>query len=152
MDETQAIDKAFKFSHFAQRVARRDANLVATVRATALHRPPLASWVEELKTPTAASIDAVLRRMRRELMLRTVVRDLALDAPFEELVADLSDFADLAIGAATAAHSVDIFGSAEPPYGFSTVAMGKLGAQELNASSDIDVVFVCDEPSVDAMD
>lgn len=152
MDETQAIDKAFKFSHFAQRVARRDANLVATVRATALHRPPLASWVEELKTPTAASIDTVLRRMRRELMLRTVVRDLALDAPFEELVADLSDFADLAIAAATAAHSVDIFGSAEPPYGFSTVAMGKLGAQELNASSDIDVVFVCDEPSVHAMD
>ena len=30
--------------------------------------------------------------------------------------------------------------------------MGKLGARELNASSDIDIVYICDEPDADVMD
>ncbi len=152
MDETLAIGKAFNYSRFAQRAARNDPALADSVRATVFQRPPLAAWRDELKAPSSSTIDATLRRMRRELMLRTVVRDLALDAPFEELVADLSDFADLCLAAATSAHSQDIFSCAEPPCGFSTVAMGKLGAQELNASSDIDIVFICDEPSVESMD
>lgn len=152
MDETQAIDKAFNYSRYAQRAQRVDAPLVEAVRGSPGQRPAVAAWREALKTPSSADVDCVLRQMRRELMLRTLVRDLALNARFEELVADLSDFADLAITAATAAHSLDIFGVALPPYGFSTVAMGKLGAQELNASSDIDIVFVCDEAAVDTMD
>ncbi len=152
MDETLALDKAFNYSRFAQRVARRDVALVDRVRATAAERPAVAAWRQELAVVTSEHVDGILRRMRRELMLRTVVRDLALSAPFESLVEDLSNFADLAVAAAAAAHSQDIFGTREPPFGFSTVAMGKLGAQELNASSDIDVVFICDEPDTDAMD
>ena len=152
MDETPTLDKAFHYSRFAQRVARRDAPLVARVRESPNQRPPLPAWTAALANVSSAEIDSTLRTMRRELMLRTLVSDLALDAPFEPLVEDLSNFADLTINAATAAHSQDIFGTREPPFGFSTVAMGKLGAQELNASSDIDVVFTCDEPDVDAMD
>ena len=152
MDETRTIDKAFNYSRFAQRVARRDAALVDTVRASAHERPALFEWAALLARVTSAEVDGTLRTLRRELMLRTLLSDLALDAPFEPLVEDLSNFADLAIGAATAAHSSDIFGTREPPFGFSTVAMGKLGAQELNASSDIDVIYICDEPHVDAMD
>ena len=152
MDETLALDKAFNYSRFAQRVARRDAALVDRMRSNAAERPAVATWRQELSAVASEHVDGVLRRMRRELMLRTVVRDLALSAPFELLVADLSDFADVAVAAATQAHSQDIFGTREPPFGFSTVAMGKLGAQELNASSDIDVVFICDEPDNDAMD
>jgi [glutamine synthetase] adenylyltransferase / [glutamine synthetase]-adenylyl-L-tyrosine phosphorylase len=152
MDQTSAIDKAFNYSRFAQRVARRDAGLVERVRATATQRPDLAAWRAELAGATSQDVDATLRRMRRELMLRSVIRDVALEAPFESLVADLSTFADMSVVAATAAHSEDIFGSREPPFGFSTVAMGKLGALELNVSSDIDVVFICDEPNADAMD
>ena len=143
---------AFNYSRFAQRVARRDASLHARVVATVDARPPLAQWRAELDHADATTIDDMLRRMRRELMLRTVLRDLVLMAPLDELVLDLSDFADLALGAATAAHSRTIFGSAQPPCGFSTVAMGKLGARELNASSDIDIVYICDEPDADVMD
>lgn len=152
MDETLALDKAFNHSRFAQRVARRDAALVERVRATSAERPAVGAWRHELAGVESVDVDATLRRMRRELMLRTVVRDLALNAPFEQLVDDLSNFADVAVAAASAAHSQDIFGMRAPPFGFSTVAMGKLGAQELNASSDIDVVFICDEPSADSMD
>ena len=152
MDETRTLDKAFNYSRFAQRVARRDAALVARTRASPNQRPAVLAWAAALANISSAEIDGTLRTMRRELMLRTLVRDLATQAPFEPLVEDLSNFADLAIGAATAAHSADIYGSREPPFGFSTVAMGKLGAQELNASSDIDIVFICDDPDVDAMD
>ncbi len=152
MDETQGRAIAFNYSRFVQRVARRDAPLYERVIASIGERPALTDWRHELATVDATTVDDVLRRMRRELMLRTVLRDLAMTAPLDELVTDLSDFADLALTAATAAHSQAIFGSTRPPCGFSTVAMGKLGAQELNASSDIDVVYICDEPDADAMD
>lgn len=152
MDQTQPSAIAFNYSRYAQRVARRDASLYERVVASIDERPPLPAWRRELATTDASTIDDILRRMRRELMLRTVLRDLVKAAPLDELVTDLSDFADLALTSATAAHSQTIFGSVQPPCGFSTVAMGKLGAQELNASSDIDIVFICDEPDADAMD
>ena len=152
MVQTPSIDKAFSYSRFAQGVARRDPGLVARVYASPNTRFALEHWRAVLAACTSDTIDSELRKARRELMLRTVVRDLGLNAPFEEIVADLSSFADIALEAATAAQSKKVFGSAEPPYGFSTVAMGKLGACELNVSSDIDLVFVCDEPSSDAMD
>ena len=152
MDETRTLDEAFNYSRFAQRVARRDAALVDRTRASPSQRPAILAWAAALANVSSAEIDGTLRTMRRELMLRTLLRDLAMHAPFEPLVEDLSNFADVAIGAATAAHSADIYGIREPPFGFSTVAMGKLGAQELNASSDIDIVFICDDPDVDAMD
>ena len=152
MDQTPATALAFNYSRFAQRVARRDPALVARVIASAAERPDVNLWRQQLSAVDSGQIDATLRRMRRELMLRTVVRDLDLGAAFEPLTQDLSAFADDAIRAATRAHSADIFGQPEPPFGFSTVAMGKLGAQELNASSDIDIVFICDDPEASAMD
>ena len=152
MDQTRAIVDAFTYSRFAQAVVRRNPALVASVRASPDERFDLKHWRAALSACSVDTIDGELRRARRELMLRTVVRDVGLNAPFEEIVADLSCFADIALEAATAAHSQKLFGSAEPPFGFSTVAMGKLGAGELNASSDIDIVFICDEPTRDAMD
>ena len=95
-------------------------------------RPPLPAWRRELATTDAATIDDILRRMRRELMLRTVLRDLVKAAPLDELVTDLSDFADLALTSATAAHSQTIFGSVQPPCGFSPLrweSSGSTGAE-----------------------
>ena len=152
MDQTHPIDSAFTYSRFAQRVARRDPELAARVRQSPDARFDLEHCREVLSACSVDTIDGELRRARRELMLRTAVRDLGLNAPFEELVSDLSCFADIALEAATGAHSKKIFGSPAPPFGFSTAAMGKLGASELNASSDIDIVFFCDEPTPDAMD
>ena len=152
MAQTPAIDKAFNYSRFAQGVARRDLELVTRVRAAPDARFDLEHWRAVLEACSAETIDSELRRARCELMLRTVVRDVGMNAPFEEIVADLSCFADIALATATTAHCKKLFGVEEPPYGFSTVAMGKLGACELNASSDIDIVFVCDEPDSDTMD
>jgi [glutamine synthetase] adenylyltransferase / [glutamine synthetase]-adenylyl-L-tyrosine phosphorylase len=133
-------------------MSRSDPALCARVLASAGARPPIALWATALADVSADQVDSVLRAMRRELMLRTLIRDIAFAADFSELVTDLTRFADIAISAATRAHSVALFGSATPPFAFSTVAMGKMGGGELNVSSDIDVVFLCDEPDDGAME
>ncbi|MGL5003361.1 MAG: bifunctional [glutamate--ammonia ligase]-adenylyl-L-tyrosine phosphorylase/[glutamate--ammonia-ligase] adenylyltransferase, partial [Casimicrobium sp.] len=87
-------------------------------------------------------------------MLRTLVRDIAFNADFRELVDDLTEFADLCVASSLRVHSRALFGSdcEHAPHAFSVVAMGKMGGHELNVSSDIDIVFICDEPGADAMD
>ena len=99
MDQTYAIDNAFTYSRFAQGVARRDPELVARIRAAPDERFDLKHWRAALSDCSVDTIDSELRRARRELMLRTVVRDLGLNAPFEEIVSDLSCFADIALEA-----------------------------------------------------
>ncbi len=149
---TAPTDKAFHYSRYAARIARLDPDLCERVVASANDRPPLAMWQEALAHVTADQIDRRLRTMRRELMLRTLIRDIVFAADFSELVFDLSHFADIAVAAATRAHSLALFGTTTSPFSFSTVAMGKMGGGELNVSSDIDVVFLCDEPDDDAME
>ena len=75
MDQTANIDKAFTYSRFAQGVTRRDPELVARVRASPDARFDLKHWRAVLSACSVDTIDGELRRARRELMLRTVVRD-----------------------------------------------------------------------------
>ncbi|HNY47292.1 MAG TPA: hypothetical protein PKN64_10070, partial [Casimicrobium sp.] len=77
MNQTALVDKAFTYSHYAQRVARQFPTLADQVRGTPSARVPLAQWRAALSTATSQTIDAELRSMRRELMLRTLVLDLA---------------------------------------------------------------------------
>jgi [glutamine synthetase] adenylyltransferase / [glutamine synthetase]-adenylyl-L-tyrosine phosphorylase len=149
---TSNTDLAFRYSRFASRVERRDPTLFERVAANPESRPSLAAWRDALETATSDDIDARLRTLRRELMLRTIYRDIAFNADFRTLVDDLSVFSDLCVQSALRAHSKALFDDPSPPFGFSVVAMGKMGGNELNVSSDIDIVYVCDEPDADAMD
>lgn len=146
---TAELDLAFRYSRFASRAARHDPDLLARVSESSLQRPAINDWRRALADATVNDIDERLRAMRRELMLRTVVRDLAHRADFEELVADLSAFADLSVNAALRVHATRY---APSLHGFSVVAMGKMGGGELNASSDIDIVYTCIDPPSAAMD
>ncbi len=91
-----------------------------------------------------------LRGHRQRALLRIAWRDLAGWASLEETLRDLSALADACIEAALAysAHQLaqrhgwpgpDEQGS---PCELIVVAMGKLGASELNFSSDIDLIFL----------
>jgi glutamate-ammonia-ligase adenylyltransferase len=71
-----------------------------------------------------------LRRLRQRVILRVMARDLAGLADLDEVCGTLSDLAEVAIEAALEEKSLIV------------VAMGKLGGRELNASSDIDLIFV----------
>ncbi len=81
-------------------------------------------------------------------MLRTIVRDVAFRADFRELVTDLTTFAELSVETAirVCRESPDSDEMQRATQSLSVVAMGKMGGNELNVSSDIDIVFVCDAP------
>jgi [glutamine synthetase] adenylyltransferase / [glutamine synthetase]-adenylyl-L-tyrosine phosphorylase len=149
---TSQLDLAFRFSRYAARVARRDPALVARVAATPQQRVDLAAWRRALNDATPDDIDHRLRTLRREMMLRTLVCDISFNADFRTLVDDLTEFADLSVVTALRVHALALTGEGQSNHGFSVVAMGKMGGGELNVSSDIDIVYLCDEPDGDAMD
>ncbi len=91
----------------------------------------------------------VLRQVRRREMVRIAWRDLAGWADLAETLADLSRFATACVDAALT--RLDAWQAAElgEPHGADSgarqhlvvIGMGKLGAGELNYSSDIDLIF-----------
>ena len=103
----------------------------------------------------AGSIDALmpdLRRLRRREMVRIAWRDIGGLADFDETVRDTSDLADAFIDASlTRLHEwqcADLgtpIGHSGEPQQLVVLALGKLGASELNFSSDIDLIFTYPE-------
>ncbi|MGH7218780.1 MAG: hypothetical protein ACREI1_00430 [Nitrospiraceae bacterium] len=105
-------------------------------------------------TATEPMLD-VLRRFRRREMLRIGVRDLVRLADVVETTASLSDLASVVIDAAyrivdsdlRARHGIPMHQNRQGRWvktGFTVIAMGKLGGHELNYSSDVDVLYVCE--------
>ncbi len=103
---------------------------------------------------TELRLDA-LRRFRRREMLRIGVRDLVRLADVVETTASLSDLASVLIDAAyrivdtdlRARHGIPMHQNRQGRWvetGFTVIAMGKLGGHELNYSSDVDVLYVCE--------
>ena len=94
-------------------------------------------------------VQVALRIFRQREMVRIAWRDLAGRAGLEETMADLSDLADACIEAALQRlHSwqAETLGRPQARKGrgdprLVVVAMGKLGARELNFSSDVDLIF-----------
>ena len=103
----------------------------------------------------AAAIDGLmadLRRLRRREMVRIAWRDIGGLADFDETVRDTSDLADAIIDASLdrlhewqCADLGTPIGDAGEPQQLVVLALGKLGASELNFSSDIDLIFTFPE-------
>ena len=98
-----------------------------------------------------ASLGRVLREYRLREMLRIAWRDLAGWAPLGEVLGDLSSLADASINGALGL--LGKWASTQPgvPKKISpalvVLGMGKLGAHELNFSSDIDLIFAYPDDS-----
>ncbi len=95
-----------------------------------------------------AGLQHLLRHLRRREMVRIAWRDLAGSAGLEETLHDLSDLAEACIdGALATLHAWQVAQWGETrtadgtPQGLVVLGMGKLGARELNFSSDIDLIF-----------
>jgi [glutamine synthetase] adenylyltransferase / [glutamine synthetase]-adenylyl-L-tyrosine phosphorylase len=95
--------------------------------------------------PTAVD----LARFRRRQMLRIVLRDILDAATLSDITEELSNLADAILDVAYRRIRADYVARyGEPrlpdgsPCGFSVISLGKLGGQELNYSSDIDLMFV----------
>ena len=93
-----------------------------------------------------------MRILRSRLMFRWIWQDANQLTDVVTLTRELSDFADVSICAAKDFARVALVAKHGEPVSYSgkvqdliVVAMGKLGAQELNLSSDIDLIFAFDE-------
>ncbi len=91
-----------------------------------------------------------LRIVRRRVALLLALADVARFWPLTEITRRLTDFADAAVQATLAfllrqAHARGQLSHADPARGgLAVFAMGKMGAGELNYSSDIDLIFFFD--------
>ena len=140
---------------FADLVSSGDlgASYPAPLTATA-DRPSLQERAEAA-AGAAETIEALmvnLRRLRRREMVRIAWRDIGGLADFEETVGDTSDLADAIIGASVGRlhewQCADLgtpMGQSGEPQELVVLALGKLGASELNFSSDIDLIFTFPE-------
>ena len=95
---------------------------------------------------------STLRILRARLMFRWIWQDANQLTDVVTLTRELSDFADASINAAKDFARIPLLVKHGEPVGYGgkvqdliVVAMGKLGAQELNLSSDIDLIFAFDE-------
>ncbi|WP_051482924.1 bifunctional [glutamate--ammonia ligase]-adenylyl-L-tyrosine phosphorylase/[glutamate--ammonia-ligase] adenylyltransferase [Thioalkalivibrio sp. HK1] len=94
-----------------------------------------------------------LRRFRRREMVRIAWRDIGGLAPLDETLRDTSELADAMIDSATRRlHEMQRVRLGTPigetsgkPQQMVVLALGKLGASELNFSSDIDLIFTWPE-------
>jgi glutamate-ammonia-ligase adenylyltransferase len=107
----------------------------------------LAALLERVSNET--DLAAALRRFRNREMVRIAWRDLEGLAPLNETLEDLSSLADSLIVASLAKITPWIEAKYGTPIGeisgqkqaLIVIGMGKLGARELNFSSDIDLIF-----------
>src|SRR5512144_1714525 len=99
-----------------------------------------------------AGFNRLLRRVRAREIVRIALRDLRR-ARVKEVTDELSSLATACLDAAIRFHDRRFRKKHGPPAGlasreagagFCALAMGKLGARELNFSSDIDLVYVYD--------
>ncbi|SAL64546.1 bifunctional glutamine-synthetase adenylyltransferase/deadenyltransferase [Caballeronia arvi] len=99
-----------------------------------------------------AALKTALRRLRTDVFCTVMERDLAGAADVAEVTGAMTDLAEVTVQRALAVLSADLetlFGEPRGPDGerltLGVVGMGKLGGRELNASSDIDLIFVYEE-------
>ena len=89
-----------------------------------------------------AARDAAIRRFKRRELLRIACRDLAGGAAAEDIGREITYLAEAALRAALVSLEEEL--PAPGTARFAVIGMGKLGGEELNYASDIDVMFVFD--------
>ena len=86
-----------------------------------------------------------LRRFKYRELLRITYRDVVLGAPAPEIGRELSSLAQAIIQAAAdaaCASFTERYGEAAEEPGFTVLGLGKLGGEDLNFSSDVDLIYV----------
>jgi [glutamine synthetase] adenylyltransferase / [glutamine synthetase]-adenylyl-L-tyrosine phosphorylase len=153
---TEILLQVFSTSQHYGEVLIRDPGLFDWLRAGA-ERRDRAVLVEGLWGAIAAlstedEQKLALRRFRQRESLRIGYNDIVLGFPLEVITQDLSHLADACVEAAVRmarAHAEARFGVPTTPRGaparFVVLGLGKLGGEELNYSSDIDLIFLYDD-------
>ncbi len=147
----EVLLKVFGFSPYLSDILVRDPELFRWLTASDVlmvpqSRSALSVEVRRIETTfvqPGRRLDALRRLYRREV-LRIGARDILGNADLRTVTRELSELADVLIDASCRLSELALRnkygGIAETPY--AVIGLGKLGGNELNYSSDIDVIFV----------
>ncbi len=154
LPELSLADRRADHSRFVQRIRRRYPAELACLPPGEPVRSSMQACLGTL-TQRGLPMPAALRVLRQLVLERLVVLDCEQGAPLQAVTRAVTELAEIALDVACELACVeldDLFGA--PQYtdaqGLSTraqlwvVGMGKLGARELNVSSDIDLIYVYD--------
>ncbi|MDM8517668.1 bifunctional [glutamate--ammonia ligase]-adenylyl-L-tyrosine phosphorylase/[glutamate--ammonia-ligase] adenylyltransferase, partial [Desulfobacterales bacterium HSG16] len=158
-DIGSALWRVFAFSDFVAKTVKRYPDVLDDLIKTGdlLTSYPSSRYDNSLKVfledvEDEAALCDIFRRVRRREMIRIAIRDLAGWAGLTETMTDLSAFADACLDSA-----LDILyqwqckpfgipiGKSGQPQQLVVMGMGKLGACELNFSSDVDLIMAFPE-------
>lgn len=150
--------------YVAQLCIKRPSLLVDLVRSGELERSNKQDYKVELthalsaletlgEVEQEAGLKRVLRHFQQRQMLRIIWRDVCNKAQVLEICADISALADAALDCALNVLHATLSSKWGEPIGersgksmqMVVIGMGKLGANELNLSSDIDLMFAYPE-------
>jgi glutamate-ammonia-ligase adenylyltransferase len=144
-----------QYSRFVQRIRRRYDKELGLLQAGAPDTPAMQSCLDSL---LATGLDAgqALRVLRQLVVERLVVLDCEQAASLGVITASMTELAELALDHAMTLALDELSQHYGTPTGQSgddrhglpanmwVIGMGKLGARELNVSSDIDLIYVYD--------
>src|SRR5690606_31023628 len=155
-ERREAFERVCASSDFVTEQVSRDPEMLLQLAGSGLLERRLRTGEMHAALNTAladctdeAGLATLLRRFRNRQQVRIIWRDLTRQADLAETCGDLSDMADTCIDLAYRwlyARHCEQFGvptgrrSGRPQH-LVVLGMGKLGAHELNLSSDIDLIF-----------
>lgn len=155
----EQLQKTLHASQYAEQVLANHESLLQQDYAIDQFLKPLsADYIHQLVISTLQDIQdetlwmKTLRILRARLMFRWIWQDANQLTDVVSLTQELSDFADICVQVAKDFARIPLVAKHGEPIGYNgkvqdliVVAMGKHGAQELNLSSDIDLIFAFDE-------
>jgi glutamate-ammonia-ligase adenylyltransferase len=139
------------YSRFAQRLRRRYAKELASLRPGPPTRASMAAACDTLRD-SGNDTGTALRIVRQLVLERLISLDCDQGAPLSLVTGAMTELAEYALDVACreVQHELDaVHGAPTGAQGqraeLWVVGMGKLGARELNVSSDIDLIYVYDQ-------
>ncbi len=154
-DTLNTLGNLANHSRFVQRIRRRYEGQLAMLRPGAPDKVAMQSCLDQLLT-TGLDLGQALRVLRQLVVERLVVLDCEQQAPLDVVTHGVTALAEFALDHAITQASKELSERHGNPVGVSpdarngqianmwVIGMGKLGARELNVSSDIDLIYVYD--------
>ena len=133
---SEALERAERWSPHLRLLMRRFPDVTEALAAGQLHH--MSPEIDH-DLPVAQA----LRIAKGQMALAVAIGDLAGVLSLDQVVAQLSNFADRALQHAIDAAIIAVVPGATPT-GFAAIALGKHGSHELNYSSDIDPILIFD--------
>ncbi|VWX59536.1 Glutamine synthetase adenylyl-L-tyrosine phosphorylase / Glutamine synthetase adenylyl transferase [Burkholderiales bacterium 8X] len=147
-----------KYSRFVQRLHRRYAGDLHLLPPGEPVRPHMTEAYQALRQ-RGEEVGAALRIVRQLVMERLIDLDCNRQAPLSVVTRAVTELAEFALDVACREASAELEARHGAPIGIDgtrsqlwIVGMGKLGARELNVSSDIDLIYLYDHDGETAGD